>query len=185
MGKLGCGSPAKFPCRHQWAEIVVIKNGNSHGCAELHLSVSKCYSAPWLYWHHAFQIRNSLAVKSKFTKEPGLCGWWAGGVTPLRRNRCVILLYKQITRVFVVLGILNWTVRLHLSVRRVLSFKLLLKAGFVQAHSSNPVTHKWDEQMSWAFQGILWICSQGKSIVRKGEQWINSSYFPPLVLWWA
>lgn len=91
-------------------------------------------------------------------------------MTPLRGNRCVILLYKHITHIFVVLGILNRAVRLHLiSVHRVISFKLLLKAGFVQAHSGNPVTHKWDEQMSWEFQGILWICSQGKSIIRKGD----------------
>lgn len=46
-----------------------------------------------------------------------------------------------------VLGILKGAVRLHsISVHRVTPFKLLLKAGFVQAHSSNPVTHEWDER---------------------------------------
>lgn len=35
-----------------------------------------------------------------------------------------------------------------ISAHKVILFKLLLKAGFVQAHSSNPVTYERDEQMS-------------------------------------
>lgn len=55
-----------------------------------------------------------------------------------------------------------------ISVHKVILFKLLLKAGFVQAHSSNPVTCEWDEPMPGVFEGILQLRGQGKSMVRKG-----------------
>ena len=35
-----------------------------------------------------------------------------------------------------------------ISVHKVILFKLLLKASFVQAHSSNPVSYEQDEPMS-------------------------------------
>lgn len=55
-----------------------------------------------------------------------------------------------------------------ISVHKVILFKLLLKAGFVQAHSGNPVTYEQDEPMSGAFEGILQLRGHGKLMVRKG-----------------
>lgn len=78
-----------------------------------------------------------------------VCVWQVTGMTPLGGNKCVIFLYKHITQIAFVLHVLNSAVMLNsISVHKVILLKLLLKAGFVQAHSSNPVTYARDEPMS-------------------------------------